>query len=506
MKAITMTAPFHTVIPAASLILAVMLAVAPAPAHTQDDGADQRTRQAEVLTPAVARDLGAAYEDLSNDRAQQALTKLNQLMSSRGDSMKPFEEASVLQIRGSALVRLERHGEALRDFERALELGALPPEQNLQLRFNVAQLHFQEEHYDAAIRYFQQWLDDAAAPDANAYYMLAAAHYYQDDYRAAVPHIERAIDLAESAKKRYFDLANILYAELNLHDKRVRLLERIIENWPEDVSYWKQLAATYNTLDRQREAFATLELAYRNGLLSDETDIVSLAQFYSRFNNPHRGAELLVKEMEAGRVERSVEHLELLSQLWSQAREHKKAIPVLREAARLSDTGMLSFRLGQVLFADEQYEAAETALQNALNKGGLDESDRADAWLLLGTARFNQAGPGDREQRAEADQAYRQAQRFARTRSRASEWRSYIAAINNTETRQAALEAEQEATLERAAEQRALTSCRAQRLSGAEVSERCRKLLDAAEDDAASDGAAADEGAPSNAEGEASPS
>lgn len=473
-----------------SLVAGVLSAV---PVHAQEDGEVQRTRQVESLAPAVARDLGAAYEDLRNDRTQQALSKLNQLMSSRGDSMKPFDKASVLQIRGSAFASLGRHGEALRDFESALQLDALPAEQNLQLRFNVAQLHFQEENYGEAIRYFQQWLDDAEAPDANACYMLAAAHYYRDDYRAAVPHIERALSLAKAPKQRFFDLANIVFAELNLRDKRVRLLERIIEHWPDQVTYWKQLAATYNELDRQREAFATLELAYRNGLLGDEADIVSLAQFYSRFNNPHRGAELLIKEMEAGRVTRDVEHLELLSQLWSQAREHKKAIPVLREAARLSDTGGLAFRLGQVLFADEQYPAAETALENALNKGGLTESDRADAWLLLGTARFNQAGPGDREQRAEADEAYQQAQRFGRTRSRAGEWRSYIAAINNTENRQAALEAEQEANLERAAEQRALTACRAQRLSGADVSERCRQLLEsdasAQEQDAASDAA-----------------
>jgi hypothetical protein len=205
--------------------------------------------------------------------------------------------------------------------------------------------------------------------------------------------------------------------------------------------------------------------------------MVSLAQYYSLYNNPYRGAELIAKEMEAGNVEPNVDNLELLSQLWSQAREHKEAIPVLREAAKLSDEGELSFRLGQVLLADEQNAAAEGALETAINKGGLSDEDRADAWLLLGTARFNQAGPGDKAKRADADDAFRLAQRFQRTRERATQWRGYITAINNTERRQAALETKQQQELAESARDRAITSCRAQRLAGTTLSQECEELL-----------------------------
>src|SRR5699024_12575627 len=56
--------------------------------------------------------------------------------------------------------------------------------------------------------------------------------------------------------------------------------------------------------------------------------------------------------------------LELLSQLWAQAREHNKAIPVLRRAARMSEDGDLYFRLGQSLLASEDYEKSENALRS----------------------------------------------------------------------------------------------------------------------------------------------
>lgn len=445
-------------------------------AQNGDDDQEEEEKT-ETLNPRIARDLLEAYEALKEENYAEGLLKLNTLLETQRDYMKPFDLASVLQIRGSALVNMDRYDEALRDFKRALELNALPRSQNIQLMFNVAQLYFQQENYREAIRYLKQWIAAVDEPNHNAYYMLAAGYYYLEQYDTAIPHAEHAIELLPEPNKRYYDLANILYSQTKEHAKRADLLETMVTYWASDASYWKQLAALYNELGRERRSFSTLEIAYRNGLLTTENDIVPLAQYYSLYNNPYRGAILLEKEMKAENVERSVENLELLSQLWSQAREHKKAIPVLREAAKLSDEGELSFRLGQVLLADEQNKAAEAALETAIEKGGLTDNDKADAWLLLGTARFNQAGPGDKVKRANADEAFKIAQRFKRTREQATQWRSYITAINNTERRQAALEAKQKQEIAESARERALTACRAQRLAGTELSQRCLDLF-----------------------------
>ncbi len=66
---------------------------------------------------------------------------------------------------------------------------------------------------------------------------------------------------------------------------------------------------------------------------------------------------------------------------------------MLEEASKLSDKGELSYRLGQVLLADEQYAKAEKALRQALEKKGMTPTQTGDTYLLLGTAIFSQAGP-----------------------------------------------------------------------------------------------------------------
>lgn len=434
--------------------------------------------QSKMLSPRVASDLLGAYELMEEDEPAEALVELNELMDKRGEDMKDFDRATVLQIRGTAHINLENVDEAIRDFSESLRLNALPEEQQNRLRFNLAQLYFITERYEESLEFFDEWLsqEDVEISDTT-YFMLAAANYNLENYREALEPIDNAIAKSTEPQERYYELKNSSLSNLDMIPERTELLEEMVEIWPNELSYWRQLSSLYSEQQQQYKAFSAIETAYVNGLVEDESDIILLAQYYSSFNNPHRGAQLLEKEMEAGNVERNVDNLEMLSQLWSQAREQSKSIPVLREAAQMSEDGELYFRLGQALLADERNEEAEQAFENAIEQGGMDDSQLADAWLLLGNARFNQAGPGDREQRMDADEAFARAVRFDRTKTEAREWRNYIAAINQTERRQAALEQEQEQRLAESAKERQLTSCRARQLAGSSLSEECQELL-----------------------------
>lgn len=404
---------------------------------SDDQGSSRPRRRSETLSPAVAKDLQEVFELMTAEQYQQALGVVDQLISRRGSSMKAFDKATTYELRGSIKANLENFQGALRDFQIALDTGALPIARNNQLQYFIAQLHFQLEDFPAAIRGLNRWISDAQAAgqpiDANAYYLLAAAYVSTENFSAARNPAEQAVALRSQAKKGDYDLLNLVYSELNQASPRLALLEKMINIWPQDRGYWTQLSGLYSTSKRDSDAFAVLEVAYRAGLLSKQAEILTLVQYYSFFDNPFRGAKLLEREMDAGLVERNQKNLTLLSQLWSQAREHKRAIPVLRAAAKSASNGALYYRLGQVLLADEQYGEASKALSSALNKGGMSSKDTGDAWLLLGTARFSQAAPEDRAQLRKAREAFVNARRFKTARAQAADWTTYIDAIITTQ-------------------------------------------------------------------------
>ncbi|HBS31964.1 MAG TPA: hypothetical protein DEA40_09495 [Parvularcula sp.] len=412
-----------------------------AAAYAQDEKKeDEQPRgRSQTLDPAVAKVLGEVFElqNLKPPQLQPALQKLNDLVAAK-PNMKAYDKSTTYQMRGSIKVQLDDYQGALRDFQAALDANGLPPTQNNQLRYFIAQIQFQLENYQAAIQGLNAWIASARAEgvpvDANAYYLLAAAYTQitPPNWRAAVGPAEQTIAARAEPKKSDHDLLNLIYSELGENTKRGPLLEKMINLWPGERSYWVQLSGFYSQTGKDQDAFSVLEVAYRAGLLSKESELITLINYYSFFDNPFRGARMMEREIEAGRIARNVKNLTLLSQLWSQAREHKRAIPVLRSAAQASGDGELFYRLGQVLLADEQYVEADRALTQALNKGGLNAQKTGDAWLLIGTARFSAAKPEDCNQRTRARQAFVNAQRYPASARQAGDWVKYIDAITRT--------------------------------------------------------------------------
>ena len=420
---------------AAALCVAPTGAMAQAPQCAEDEGPSK------TLSTAVARVLQDVFAQIQAEEYQPALAALNELFASRGSTMPGYDAATAYELRGQTKTQLEDYRGALQDFQRALDTNALPASRNNTLRYFIAQLQFQEERYQQAIAGLNRWIQSARAcgqnVDPNAYYLLAAAYTQiaPPNYRAALDPARRAVDANKAQgepRKNYFDLLNLVYSELGDNPNRSALLEEMINYWPGTKGYWTQLSGAYSQTGQDRDAFSVLEVAYRAGLLTTESELLTLIQYYSFFDNPYRGGVLLEREMAAGNIDRDQDNLVLLSQLWSQAREHKRSIPILREAARASGDGELYYRLGQVLLADEQYAASQTALENAVRRGGMDREDTGDAWLLLGTARFNQAGPADTEIWNNARRAFVNAQRYQTAAARASQWITYIDAVIQT--------------------------------------------------------------------------
>ena len=396
-----------------------------------------------TLSVNVARELGEAIELSNTDQFAQAITVIDNLLAQRSGSMQPYELATAYEIRGTFKVNIENYAGALADFERALAQGGLPEARERQVRFNVAQLYFQEERFAEAARFLQEYISFAQSSgqevDANTYYLLGASYYATENFRQARRPLETALRLLTEPKKAYYDLMNAVYNELGAESERGDLLVTMINYWPEDSSYWGQLAGAYSQAGRDADAATVLELGYKAGIITNSGQILSLIQYYSVLDNPIRGAELLEKEMASGNIERTQKNLELLAQLYNLAREQKKALVPLREAAQLSGTGELFYRLGQVYFADEQWRNAEQALVDAVNKGGLSGRQLGDAWLLIGNARFNQDTNSPR-QRRRAIEAFRRSTNYSTSRTAAQGWITYIRAIINTEQRQCDVE------------------------------------------------------------------
>ncbi|WP_420431511.1 hypothetical protein [Hyphobacterium sp.] len=405
------------------LILAVssmvMLAVAVPDAEAQrrsNRNQDEQASNAEnrTMSAAIGEPVLAAQTCLDEENYTCVINTLTPLLNGE---INAFERFVILRMRGVAYYSLDRTEQAINDFLGAVNTGIATTDEEVQLRLNVGQLYIITERYSEGIRQMELAVRAGAELTPNLALMLAQAYAQAERYSEGLRYAEMQYNMASPRERRNYDMLLFYYQQLDRVPDQLRLISDMVERWPADRNIWTSLVALMARTNNESGAFEANKLMYLNGMLNEEREIVRLAQYYSYFEYPYRGAVILEREMNAGRVARSREHLEILANMWRQAREYERAIPVLEAVARQGD-GEDYLRLAEALYQENRLAEAETAFETAINRGGLNRP--GDAIALLGTVRYEQ------DNRQGALQAFRQCGQYSYSRRTCNGWVEFI--------------------------------------------------------------------------------
>lgn len=336
---------------------------------------DQRT--GEILTEAI--------EFLNNDQNAQARAKLGELTL---DRLSPYERSRVEQMFFSLDVQEENYAGARQHMEAAINSGGLNDQEISQGRYQLAQLYMQEEKWAEGAKALEDWLKTAASPNGGVYYLLAAAYYNLDNFDAALPHARKAVEMTETPQEGWLQMLSALLLQKEQYRDALPVIQRQVNMFPTKKVYWMQLSSVYAQLEDMQNALVVMQMAHHAGLLTEGSEYQRLADFMMVSNMPYSAGELVTKAIDEKKIEPDLKTWESLANSWVAAREFRKALPILDRAGQMSDNGNNLLRLGEVNIQLSDWGPAATALEQALNKGGL--RDTGYAQLMLGIALYNQ--------------------------------------------------------------------------------------------------------------------
>ncbi|MDH4005731.1 MAG: tetratricopeptide repeat protein, partial [Gammaproteobacteria bacterium] len=299
---------------------------------------------------------------------------------------------------------------------------SLEPQMAKQTTYTLAQLYTMEEQYQKALQTLDKWFTLETNPAPEPFVLKAQNLYQVQRYKDMIEPIQNAMRVARErdkpVKEDWYVLLNFAYFQDEDY-KNVRDIQKILlENWPKK-RYWFSLAGAYTELGEDNNLIAAYGAANDQGMLEKESEFVTMAQLYMQADVPYKAATLLETEMESGRVSKSAKNYRLLSQAWMLSQEDQRAVPALKEAARLSDDGELDVRLGNTYLNLGDYDECINSVQSGLRKGGLKNTDNAR--ISLGMCLYNK-----RRYQAAID-AFRAAAKTPRSRKISQQW---IAVIN----------------------------------------------------------------------------
>jgi len=370
-------------------MLLCVLAAAPSTVLAQADD-EEKPASAPTISERTGEKLNKAIELLDTDNYSGAIAVLSEINL---EKTSPYERSRIEQIWAGISYAQGDYDGARRHLSQAITAGGFNEHEVSQARYQIGQMFMAEEKWKEGAAALEDWFRTAKDPNSAAYYLLAAAYYQMEDLDRALAPAKKAVELTDKPQPSWIELLLGLYLQRENYQASVPLLERLIVMEPEKKTHWLRLSSLYQAQEKYPEALAALQVAYNAGYMSGDADYVRLADML-RFNDiPFRSARVIEKAIEDGNITANAEIYEKLANAWIQAGDYEKAIPPLERAARMSDTGDLYARLGQVQVQREEWAAAVAALQSGIDKGRLDDTGNAE--LLMGIALLNQKKLGE---------------------------------------------------------------------------------------------------------------
>ena len=344
----------------------------------------------------------------------------------RLDSLNSYEKAMLFNFYGFMHYAGDDIPSAIASFEQVVKEQQIPESLLLSTSYSLAQLNMQQENYKGALVWLEKWQATNSKPlTSNQQILMAQVHFQLKQYQNAIDYIVQAIDgvaaKGDIPKENWLVLQRAAYYELGQSDKVTEVMEALVRYFDKG-EYWLQLGGMYGETGLEKKQLAVMEAAWQAGFIVKSTDIITLAQLYLYHGVPYKAAKLLDEAIENGEVTAQTQYLDLLAQAYTQAREDKKAIPVLQKAAEIADNGKFDEKLAQAYLNLEQWRQAIASAEKALERGQLNQE--ANMYLVLGMAQFNLQNYD--EAIVALQSASEQAAKAGKSQKMAKQWLAYV--------------------------------------------------------------------------------
>ncbi|TQV77638.1 tetratricopeptide repeat protein [Exilibacterium tricleocarpae] len=370
---------------------------------------------------AVVQELVSPEEEGAKPNFPKALEELKDIQKGT-DKFNKYEKAQLYNYFGFVYYTLENYKEAIRYYKLVV---AQSPEIPIGLEqgtmYTIAQLYFVLEDYPNAIKALLAWMEVAPIVGSDSHILLAQAYYQSNQMGPALKHTNIAIDDWEGRnkipKENWYSLQRALYYDKNDYKKVINILEKMVRHYPK-MTYWRQLAGMYGSVNREKDQLYAMEALYVMGGLNKEKELLNLAYLLMGEEVPYKAAKVVGKGLKDKIVEPTSKNLEFYAQALRLAQEVEDSIPVMARAARKSDKGDLFARLAGIYLDNDQNKEALEAAADAIKKGGVKRMDQL--YVVQGMARANLG----RYEAALKD--FNQCAKDKRSKKTCTQWAKYI--------------------------------------------------------------------------------
>jgi len=346
--------------------------------------AAEAKKDAPKIGAKMSKPLRAAQEAISAKDWDAATSSLAE--AAAVEPKTPYEAFMVEELGWFTKVQKKDYAGAVVSLKAAVDSGFVP-ETDLPRRYKaLSQLSYELKDYPKAVEYGKKALE-LAPGSSDVAMIIAHALYLSEDFSAARTFVDSQTAAATTKPDEQLLLIGLRSNyELNDRPGTMRALEALIRNYPAQ-KYWTDLL---NNQLYETKTDRDLRALYR---LMSETNTLSKPEEYSEMATtlmtggfPSEARQVLERGLAANvfKGDMLTRAQGDLTRAKSGSEADRKELPGADAALAAAKSGNEMVAMGKLFFSVGDYAKAADAFRKGLAKGGVSDSDDANA--LLGIA------------------------------------------------------------------------------------------------------------------------
>jgi tetratricopeptide (TPR) repeat protein len=365
-----------------------LLPVSVAVAADKDKDKDKAPQQ--KLSATVQKPLMAAQKAMNEKNWDEAYTQVEAAMAV--EPKTPYDAFMIDELGWYIALQKKDYVRSAEALERVLGTGFVPEADRAQRTRALTQMLLQNKQYPKAIQHGTEYLK-LNPGDSEIALQLAQARYLSNDFAGARTAAEQIIASSPKPPEAALLLALRTSYEMKDNAGTTRALEGLVRHYPAP-KYWEDLLndQLFRTKDDRG-----LRALYR--LMSD-TNTLDKADDYAEMGGtlvtggfPNEAKQVLERGMSANvfQGDAKTRAQQDLDRAKSGAAMDAKDVASAPSQLAAAKTGNQMVGIGKLYFSIGDYEKAVDAIQKALAKGGVTDTDDANLLLGIANARLNKA-------------------------------------------------------------------------------------------------------------------
>jgi tetratricopeptide (TPR) repeat protein len=274
--------------------------------------------------------------------------------------------------------------------EQLNELDIVPADDKVKSYPNLAKIYYQQKNFEKAEKYARLWAD--TAPSSEAYGILVAIYYTQQNCPATLAAQEKGIEVEKAAGKEPTEqelrILNSCYYRTNDKPHREAVMEALVQRFPK-ADYYTDLLQVYQEENLDKRALLNLlRFGVDKDYIARESLFVEYADQALDAGAPAEALKVIETATAKGAfkiIAQTDRNGKLQAAAKQQTADDKKLLPQLDKEARAGKNGEADVKVGLAYLGFGDYAKAAEAIERGLTPDRVAKVKRVDdAEMMLG--------------------------------------------------------------------------------------------------------------------------